>query len=261
MLSLILKLLKLFAPVIFLASPPVANAGLFGFGGTSWQEEVLLHDGAKIVVDRSVTLGGPHEIGQRASYTKETLAFTHPVSGKLITWEDNATPDLRTSNFLPMAIDVYQNAVYLVAHPMGCLSYNKWGRPNPPYVIFKYAGKTWERVPLQELPLETKALNLIFSSPDTEVERLGKRFVDAETIKRLTSEYRQPQYRAIVRDEKTTQENQCIKADYYPNAGWLSPDWFSDQPSLDACLNFCKHKGIEAGFCPCNGLFKDTVTR
>lgn len=233
-----------------------AFAGWFGFGGASWQEEVLLHDGNKLVVERSVTRGGPHEIGQRGSYTNETLVFAHPGNGETVTWEDKATPDLGTSNFLPMALDIYKDAIYLVASPMGCLAYNKWGRPNPPYVVFKFTGKTWVRVALHELPSETNTLNLIFSSPDTEVERLGKRFVDAETISRITNKYRQPKYRTILRAEIEEPEGRCIKTDFYPNAGWLSPDWFSDQPSLNACLNFCSRKRIEAEFCPCSGLFK-----
>jgi hypothetical protein len=41
-----------------------ADAGLFGLGGTSWKEEVLLHDGSTILVDRSVVRGGRHEIGR-----------------------------------------------------------------------------------------------------------------------------------------------------------------------------------------------------
>lgn len=198
--SPILNLLKLFVPVVFLATPPIANAGLFGFGGKSWQEEVLLHDESKLVVDRSVERGGRHEIGQMPSYTKQKLSFTHPTTGRSITWEDKATEDLGTSNFLPMALDIYRGSVYLVASPMGCISYNKWGRPNPPYVVFRHMDKTWERVPLQELPLETKTPNLISSSPDTEVERLGKRFVDAETIQRITREFRQPENRVILRE-------------------------------------------------------------
>jgi hypothetical protein len=35
-----------------------ACAGLFGMGGTSWKEEVLLHDGSKIIVERSQSYGG-----------------------------------------------------------------------------------------------------------------------------------------------------------------------------------------------------------
>lgn len=123
--------------------------------------------------------------------------------------------DIKTSNFLPMALDIYQDAVYLVASPMGCLSYNKWGRPNPPYVVFRHSGKTWERVPLQELPLETKTPNLIFSSPDTEVERLGKHFVDAETIRRIASELSQPENRSILREAMPEEQ--------------LCPDWNSER--------------------------------
>lgn len=205
-----------------------AFAGWFGLGGTSWQEEVLLHDGNKLVVERSVTRGGPHEIGQRGSYTKESLTFKHPVTGKIISWEDNATPDLRTSNFLPMALDIYPHAVYLVVSPMGCLSYNKWGRPNPPYVVFRFVDKTWNRVDLSELPAETKAPNLLFSSPDEEVERLGKRIVDVETIRRITNEYWQTEYKSIVREpiDGSTGITSCEVVVHY-KCGWGAPGEFN----------------------------------
>ena len=48
-----------------------ANAGLFGLGGTSWKEEVLLHDGSKIVVERKVKRGG----GMK-------LVSSHPTKNK-----------------------------------------------------------------------------------------------------------------------------------------------------------------------------------
>jgi len=189
-----------FGLIIGLMLNLTACAAMSGLGGTNWQEEVLLHDGSKLVVERSVERGGPHEIGQRPSYTSEALAFRHPTTGVQIVWEDKATPDLKNSNFLPMALDIYQGTVYLVASPMGCLAYNKWGRPNPPYVVFRYGDTRWKRVPLQELPAETKALNLIFSSPDTAVEKLGKRFVEAETITQINAGFRQPEYKAILRE-------------------------------------------------------------
>lgn len=34
-----------------------ADPKVFGLGGTSWKEEVLLHDGSKIIVERSVERG------------------------------------------------------------------------------------------------------------------------------------------------------------------------------------------------------------
>jgi len=208
-----------------LAVSACSNVGLFDFGGTSWQEEALLHDGTRIVVDRSVTRGGPREIGQRGSYTKETLSFTHPTTGKSISWQDKATEDLRNSSFLPMAIDIYKGVVYLVASPMGCLSYNKRGRPNPPYVVFRHSGENWERVPFQELPLETNRPNLISSSPDTEVERLDKRFVDAETIRKINSEFRQPWNKAILREDlsKERLEQMCEERILYKGY-WILPN-------------------------------------
>jgi len=257
MLQLILKLLKLFAPVISLAISPTAYAGLFGFGSTNWQEEIQLHDAKKLVVNRSVTRGGPHEIGQRSSYTKETLAFIHPTTGRSVVWEDKASKDIGTSSFLPMALDIYGNTVYLVVNPMGCLAYNKHGRPNPPYVVFKYSGETWERVALHELPAETKSLNLIFSSPDTEVERLGKRFVDTETIKHINDEHSQPEYRSILRETIAEPAGRCGEMISDGQGGWIGIGWFKKQPSREACLNFCAQEKIGIDHCPCKSMFQD----
>ncbi|MEO6145616.1 MAG: hypothetical protein ABIT70_00915 [Sulfuriferula sp.] len=47
-------------------------------GSKIWQEEVLLHDGGTIVVDRSVEYGGRHEIGQSPPFKEQTLTFTLP---------------------------------------------------------------------------------------------------------------------------------------------------------------------------------------
>lgn len=251
-----LDALKLLLVIVVLVASLTANAGLFGFGGTSWQEEVLLHDGTKVVVDRSVSRGGPHEVGQRASYTEETLAFTHPATGKRIIWEDKATPDLRTSSFLPMALDIYQGEVYLVANPMGCLAYNKWERPNPPYVVFKFSDRKWTRVTLDDLPTDTKAPNLIFSSPDTEVERLGRRFVDAETIKRIIKEYSQPRNKTISREKLEEPEGGCGEMVSDGRGTWIGIGWFKEQKSLEACLSYCVREKINGEHCPCKNIFQ-----
>ena len=68
--------------ILAIGSATNANAGLFGIGGTSWKEEVLLHDGQKIIVERTLEQGGRHEIGQRPGATNETLSFTVPGSGQ-----------------------------------------------------------------------------------------------------------------------------------------------------------------------------------
>ncbi len=177
-----------------------AMVGALPFDGDRWQEEVLLHDGGKIVVERMVKRGGRHEEGQKPSFKEQRLRFTVPSSNQTITWEDHYSEDLGQANFLPMALDIVGGTSYLVAYPMGCLSYNKWGRPNPPYVIFRYQDKEWTRIPLSELPTEFTTPNMIFSMPDIEVEKLGTRFVSAEKIKRLIAGYQQPEYRTIFRE-------------------------------------------------------------
>ena len=57
-----------------------ADAGLFGFGDPSWKEEVRLHDGSKIVVERSQSYGGRHEIGQSSPIKEQSITFTWAVS-------------------------------------------------------------------------------------------------------------------------------------------------------------------------------------
>lgn len=168
------------------------EAGLFGFGGESWKEEVLLHDGSKVVVERTVERGGRHEIGQKPPYKEQRLRFTLPGTNQTITWEDHYSQDLGQANFLPMVLDISGVTPYLVVYPMGCSSYTKWGRPNPPYVVFQYQEKEWKRVPLQELPAELNTPNVIFSEPDFKVEQLGTRFVTAEKINEIISRYKQP---------------------------------------------------------------------
>jgi hypothetical protein len=193
-----------------------ACASLPGVGGTSWKEEVLLHDGSKIVVTRSVDRGGRHEVGQKPAYQEQSLSFTMPKSSQTVKWEDHYSEDIGSASFLPMLLDIHNGIAYLVASPMGCLSYNKWGRPNPPYVVFKYDGKARQRIPLTELPSEIKTTNLIFSMPDIEVEESGKRFMSAEMIKAIVASYKQPEYRSILREE--LREEKCPQYSSGPKA-------------------------------------------
>lgn len=177
-----------------------ADAGLFGFGGTSWKEEVLLHDGQKLIVKRSAERGGRHEIGQQPPIKEQSLTFALPATNERITWKSEFSADIGLADFQPLLLDIFQGAAYVVTHPVGCLSYNKWGRPNPPYVIFKYQNKTWQRITIQELPMEFKTPNLIFSSPDNEVEKPGKSFATAAMVQHANSDLTQPEYKTILRE-------------------------------------------------------------
>ena len=167
---------------------------------TSWKEEVLLHDGSKIVVTRTVERGGRHEIGQEPPIKDQRLTFTLPGTSEKVVWDDKFTQDVGAANFLPMLLDISSGTPYLVTHPMGSLSYMKYGSPNPPYVVFKFQSYFWQRIPLKDLPADLKRPNLIFSSPDTEALKNGPQIVSAATIQKLYESYKQPEFKTIQRE-------------------------------------------------------------
>ena len=142
-----------------------AEAGLFGSDSVRWKEEVLLHDGNKIIVERTQVHDWkmPHEPTTRnAPVSEERLTFSLPGESQKIVWNisfDDNKPE-GTSLTLLM-LDVLDGTPYLATSPAGCIAYNKWGRPNPPYVFFKYDGKAWQRIPLEDFPAELQKTNVM----------------------------------------------------------------------------------------------------
>jgi hypothetical protein len=59
-------------------------------GKTSWKEEVLLHDGMKLIVERSQTYGGYAEPASTdRSVAKEEWVFRIPGSDQQVTWKSD----------------------------------------------------------------------------------------------------------------------------------------------------------------------------
>ena len=224
----------------------------------TWREEVLMHDGNKIIVTRSQTRGGSHEIGQPPPVKEHAISFVLPGTNKTITWVSEYGKDVGRSNFDLLAVHVLDGVPYIVASPNLCLSYNKWGRPNPPYVFFKYDGKDWKRISLSEFPTEFKTINVAADTLGDESKLVALGFVSVEEIKKLNSEFKQPEYRSIVREPVKGRSGLvgCEHMIPYGKGGWLGLDWFQDQPSYDACLKFCERKGVRKEDCPCGTLFK-----
>jgi hypothetical protein len=166
----------------------------------SWQEEVQLHDGSKIIVKRTVDRGGRHEIGQQSPIKAQSLQFILPVTNKSVIWKTEYSADVGLADFKPILLNFVRGQAYIVTTPMGCLSYNKWGRPNPPYIVFKYEGNEWKRIALLDLPAEITTPNLIISSPDEEAASVGKTLISVEDIKRLNGELTQLEYQTILRE-------------------------------------------------------------
>lgn len=208
----------------------------------SWKEEVQLHDGSKIIVERNVDRGGRHEIGQQSPIKEQSLTFMLPATNESITWKSEFSEDVGLADFQPLLLDISQGVAYVVTHPVGCLSYNKWGRPNPPYVIFKYQNKAWQRITIQELPAEIKTPNIIFGSPDNHAEKLGKSLIAAEDVQKINSSLTQPEYKTILREAVKlgvdSSSVNCQPMVHY-KCGWAgtNPDGTFNKKFLD---NVCK---------------------
>ncbi|MDT8990185.1 hypothetical protein RQP54_04845 [Curvibacter sp. APW13] len=225
--------------------------------GDSWQEEVLLEDGRIIVVDRSQSYGGGHEIGQRSPVRDMTITFTLPSSGRRISWFSEYSEDVGRANFTLAALHLLKDTPYVVALPNLCQSYNKWGRPNPPYVVFINRGSAWERIPLAELPMEFKAINLVVESfgNSTDLARLGK--VSSENVKQLNEQLKQPEYRRILREPIGGSGEWCEET--FPNGKGraLGAGWFRLNKDLPGCMKVCQQYEYGAAECPCNKFFKE----
>ncbi|MDP3844760.1 MAG: hypothetical protein Q8Q81_19705 [Oxalobacteraceae bacterium] len=141
-----------------------ACAGLFDFGGESWEEEVLMHDGTTIIVTRYQKYESRHELGQEPSASEEKMTFTMPGENKKITWETNYSESAGKAELLLLGLYIVQNEAYVVALPQSCLVYANWGRPNPPYALLKYTDFNWEEISITELPKEIQVPNVVLAT-------------------------------------------------------------------------------------------------
>jgi hypothetical protein len=202
-----------------------AEAGLFGHT-MSWKEEVRLHDGQIIVVERFYNLGGyPAIESHNRSPLDETITFTLPESNKIISWKTEYQNELPEPNSLgALLLDVVDGVPYIATSPAGCISYNKWGRPNPPYVMFKYVNDEWKRIPLEGFPTELVRANLM-SRPDS---RGLKSYYTVEQVKeqmrgRRIADYARTILREAVKEGGITS---CEKLVHY-KCGWGAPGEFN----------------------------------
>ena len=225
-------------------------------GADSWKEEVLLHDGQKIVVERIQTYKGRSEPGQRAPIGEHTIRFSLPGSSNTITWTSQYGEEIGRTDFNLSALHVKNNTPYVVAEPNLCLSYNKWGRPNPPYVVFRHDGNTWQRIAFDALPPEFTTVNVVKRMRGIDVEKLVKvKAVSAEQVAALNAGLERPESKAILR-EPIRYDPECIPMVSNGIGRWRSAAWFDSKPNLEACINACRADNFDDKHCPCNGLFE-----
>lgn len=229
-----------FAVLLMVGVSMDANAGLFGFGGMSWKEEVLLHDGKTLLVERweIADPSGRRELGQMPPLAEVGTRFVIPGTDQAVIWKSDFGRD-QQDNLDLLMLNFIGNTPYVVTKPARCHAYNKWGRPNPPYVFFKFDGKAWQQIPLEEFPAEFKEANLMvagYNEHQMKEEERAAPFITAKTIKRLNGDLH-PHLRLIARKPLEKQNGfwdcpeiwDCEELIYYKGS-WIMP---SDQLARD----------------------------
>lgn len=194
-----LKRIAKFGLILTLGVGMSACAGSFGLGGKNWKEEVLLHDGRKIVVERSEQLGGRPTLESRERQTlSQSITFTVPETGHRVTWEMSFRNDVPEPNSVNVIVlDIVDGIPYIGGYPAGCIAYNKWGRPNPPQILFKYEGSQWQRITLEEFPAQLTRANVIVGGPPAEGL---KPFYSVEQVDDENYDIRAKEYKTILRE-------------------------------------------------------------
>lgn len=240
------------------------------FAATStfkWKEEVLLHDGKKIVVERSDTYDASmlHELGQGPPLAEHKTTFMVPGTNKTVIWKSDNRPLPDPDNLHLLVLDFLDGVPCVATTPSGSFAYAKWKRPNPPYVFFKYIGG-WKRVPLEEFPEHFKVNVLVHSLQHEPYKKKVIResrdhgLVRAQTVAEINREPgSSKEYYSILRTPldygppRSNSEERIRTED----GGWIGIGWFRDQPSVEACLKKCAREKVSPQDCPCHALFKE----
>jgi len=200
-----------------------AEAGFFGLLGAtmSWKEEVLLHDGQTIVAERFYNLGGyPTLESRERAALDETVTFSIPVTGKRVIWKTDFRDSVAEPNSLNLILlDIVKGVPYIATYPAGCIAYNKWKRPNPPQILFKYEDDQWKRIALTEFPPELSKANVIVGRPATS---LLKSFYTVAQVNEQNRDINTPEYKTILREPLANAGHSCpvmVRVE----GGWVSP--------------------------------------
>lgn len=231
-----------------------ADAGLFDHS-MRWKEEVKLHDGQIIIAERFYQLGGyPGYDAQERMPLEQTVTFNLP-NGKKIVWKTDFRDSVPEPNSLNhFRFDVVNGVPYLATYPAGCIAYNKWGRPNPPQVLFKHDGDQWKRITVGGLPsvLIGGTANVIVGRP---ASSLLKPFYTVKDVDDKNYYIRLPEYKTILR-EAVKGDMGCSEMIRTKDGGWEGLGFFRLQPTYAACLKYCEQKGVDQQTCPCKKLFR-----
>lgn len=135
-------------------APVLLIVGLSSCGRRlDWTQDAQLHDGRTLVLER-LSEFGPSFPGNSGLEIGQTISFRHPDTGERISWR---IPD----GLQPAMIDFEGGVPYYLLTEYTVSDYNKWGCPNPPYLVYRYEQGKWVRITFEALPEPFLNRNLV----------------------------------------------------------------------------------------------------
>ena len=204
------------------------GTSMTAYSQTRWKEEVLLHDGTVITAERVYKLGGmPGFDATERLPLDETVTFDLPNATSII-WKNDFRDTVPEPNSLNhFRFDIVGGIPYLATYPAGCIAYNKWGRPNPPQVLFKYVAGQWRRITFAELPpaLINKSANVVVGRPATS---LLKPFYTVADVNAKNASISTPEYKTVLQAPVSSADGitSCEVLVQY-KCGWGAPGEFN----------------------------------
>ncbi len=166
----------------------VLAAVLFGLpqagcaSGPAWNEEVVMFDGSRAVVARTVILG--NVLDQELS----DVRHGPPVKGNTIRVPISAgalSSIWEGVGLSPQAVGRVGGKWFLSATLRSCADYDKWGRPIPPYVFFMYSDELWQRIGVEDFPPEIARRNLTYPGSYDHRQAAATGFISHEQARLL----------------------------------------------------------------------------
>lgn len=139
-----------------------ASLSLSACGKTiDWKQEVKLHDGRVIVVERQSKQNRIILPERQTIEVWQRLTFMRPGTSVRIEFE--LPKGLRV-----WLLDFEGDAAYAVLKPASVADYNTWGCPSPAWIAYRHRQGSWQQIVFTELPMMFKQPNIMPAAASNE---------------------------------------------------------------------------------------------
>jgi hypothetical protein len=133
-----------------------------------WKEDVKLNDGRIITV-----------IQERRCDGGDFRADTDATCVARESWLTISLPEISKNDIIwhekldPLIVNIDNGSLYVIGMPPHPSEFRAYGAKNPPYIGFRWANNTWNRISFEDIPATIYETNMLIESiPRTQTKHL-----------------------------------------------------------------------------------------